>query len=135
MLIRRWDTAAIDEGLYEIQAVASDQVENALGEGRQTMSEPPLLLIIDRTPPRMEVRPAATGGIEIALTDQLSEIRRLELFRDGRMIHTVRAADGMCDSRSELFRIESPLEGGEWSARGEDAAGNSVEQMLPIQGE
>jgi hypothetical protein len=125
-----WQTSELDEGMYEIQAIATDQAANALGEGREIMSEPPLLLTIDRTPPRIEIRSTGTGGLQVMLTDHLSEIRRLELLQGSRVLHTIRAVDGMCDSRTESFRLEIPGDGEGLSLRGVDAAGNSVERAL-----
>lgn len=125
-----WETSELDEGLYEVQAVATDSMANALGEGKAVMSEPPLLLAIDRTPPLIEIRSSGGTALEIRLADDLSEIRRLELLREGRVLHTIRAADGMCDSRTESFRVEIPGDGTGWSLRGVDAAGNSVERSL-----
>jgi len=125
-----WDTSAIDEGLYEIQAVASDRTANALGEGKVVMSEPALLLTIDRTPPQIEIRSSGEAPLEVRLADNHSEIRRLELLRGGRILHTIRAADGMCDSRTESFSVELPGDRIGLSLRGVDAAGNSVERTL-----
>ncbi len=125
-----WDTSGVEEGSYEIQALATDQGANALGEGHEVAVEPPMLLTIDRTPPEIEIRFTGGESIEVILSDRLSEIRRLELRRDGNVLFSIRPSDGMCDSRVEIFRLERALQGDGWSLRGEDAAGNAVEQPL-----
>jgi hypothetical protein len=126
-----WETSAVEEGRYEVQLLATDRAANALGEGREASSEPPLVITIDRTPPQIEIKPGEMGGLEIALTDSLSEIRRLELLHEGELLYAIRAVDGMCDSRSERFRLEPPAGGDGWVLRGVDAAGNSAERALP----
>jgi hypothetical protein len=125
-----WDTAGIEEGSYEVQPFATDQGANALGEGHEVAVEPPMLLTVDRTPPEIEIRFTGDESIEVILSDRLSEIRRLELRHDENVLFAIRPSDGMCDSRVEIFRLERSLEGGGWSLRGEDAAGNAVEQPL-----
>lgn len=125
-----WNTAEIEEGAYEVQAFATDQTANAFGEGHEVAVEPPMLLTVDRTPPEMEIRFTGGESIEVILSDRLSEIRRLELRREEDVLFSIRPSDGMCDSRVEIFRLERSLEGGGWSLRGEDAAGNAVEQPL-----
>jgi hypothetical protein len=125
-----WDTSGIAEGVYDIQAVVTDQAVNALGEGHEIAVEPALLLTVDRTPPEIEIRFSSGGQVEVILTDSLSEIRRLELRREGRTLFAVRPSDGMCDSRVERFRLERPGEESGWSLRGVDAAGNAAERPL-----
>ena len=126
----RWDTSAIDEGRYEIQAIATDGAANPLGEGREFRTEPPLLLTIDRTPPRIDIISGEQGLLEVSLSDDLSVIGSLELLRGGRVVNTIRAEDGMCDSPTESFRLRLPDDEGDWSLRGVDSAGNGVERRL-----
>ena len=74
------------------------------------------------------------GVLEIRLEDQHSVIRRLEILRDGRIRYTARPTDGVSDSREERYRLELPdVEGGSWSLRGVDAAGNEVERAVPAE--
>ena len=74
--------------------------------------------------------------MEVTLEDRLSNLRPLELIRDGEVRFTARPADGVCDSKREVFRVVLPADpGGGWSARGTDAAGNTVEQALDVHGE
>jgi len=126
-----WETASIDEGEYEVRASGTDRPANPPGEGRTAPEQPTLRLTVDRTPPRVELREAADGSIEVLLEDRLSRLRPLELLREGRVRFTARPADGVCDSRTEAFRVDLPPgSGGGWSVRGIDAAGNSVERPV-----
>lgn len=126
-----WATASLVEGDYEIRAVASDQPANPPGEGFESSEKPRLAVTVDRTPPELRVR--RDGDVlEVRLVDAHSEIRRLELLREGRVRFTVRPQDGLCDSREEIFRVERPEadERGAWMLRGVDAAENAAERPL-----
>jgi hypothetical protein len=125
-----WNTAEIDEGEYEVRVVASDRAANDAAEGRSFVVSPPLRVIVDRTPPRHELRPTGPDRYELTLEDALSEIRRLEVLADGRVLHTVRPVDGVCDSLRESFSVELTDSGGEPGLRGVDAAGNQVDIPL-----
>jgi hypothetical protein len=126
-----WDTASIEEGEYSVRALASDQPANPRGEGRQGSEPATLRLILDRTPPRVELLTDSDGTLLVTLEDRLSRVRPLELLRDGQVRFTARPKDGVCDSRKEAFRLDLPdgaVAG--WSVRGIDAAGNAVERSL-----
>jgi hypothetical protein len=126
----QWDASAIAEGAYEIRAVASDLVANDPGEGKSVIVEPTLHVVIDRTPPRYELRPSGEGRFEITLTDDHSEVRRLEVLDAGRVLFSVRSTDGVCDSRRESFTIDLGGAAESRSLRGVDAAGNQVDIPL-----
>lgn len=126
-----WDTTGIDEGEYEVRLSASDRAANTMGEGRTFVASPPLLLIVDRTPPRYELRPTDAGRYELTLEDGHSEIRRLQVLDGGRVLHSYRPVDGVCDSLRESFAVELPGDPGEHLLRGADAAGNYVD--IPIE--
>ncbi len=125
-----WNTSEMDEGDYEVRAIASDQASNEATEGRTFVVSPPVRLIVDRTPPRFELQPTGPDRYELTLEDALSEIRRLEVLADGRVVQSVRPVDGVCDSRRESFRVDlsEPIE--QPSLRGTDAAGNRVDIPL-----
>jgi hypothetical protein len=126
----RWDASAIAEGAYEIRAVASDLAANDPGEGKSVIVEPTLHVVIDRTPPRYDLRPTGEGRFEITLTDDYSEVRRLEILDAGRVLYSVRSIDGVCDSRRESFTIDLEGAADSRSLRGVDAAGNQVDIPL-----
>ena len=125
-----WDTTVLDEGPYELRARVSDQGANDPAEGREVTLAPTLRLVIDRTPPTLEVRPADGGGYEVVVTDAHSSVRRLELLRNDRVLSSPRAEDGLCDSGEERFRVVLPAGGGSFAVRGVDAAGNHAKQTI-----
>jgi hypothetical protein len=126
-----WETESLPEGRYEVRAVASDQAGNPAGEGLVAAGGP-LWPIVDRTPPRIAIHPAAAATFDVVLEDEHSWIRRLEILERGAARFTARSADGVCDSPRESFRVELPAgqSAGDWTARGVDAAGNVVEQSM-----
>ena len=89
-----------------------------------------LRLVVDRTPPRYELRPTAVGRYELTLDDAHSEIRRLEILVEGRVLFSVRPIDGVCDSLRESFSFELPGTPEGHGLRGVDAAGNRVDIPL-----
>jgi hypothetical protein len=126
-----WDTTDVAEGEYEIRGVVSDASANPAGEGFESESRPVLRLVVDRTPPEIEILGGSAGATRVRVEDELSDIRGLELMEDGRVLFTARPEDGVCDSRRETFRIELPSAGSSArSIRGIDAAGNVVERSL-----
>jgi hypothetical protein len=126
-----WETTALTQGPYEVRLVVSDQPANPPGEGRQVPREPALELAIDYTPPEVETRLLGDGTIEIVVSDAYTDIRRLELLRGDRRQASLRPVDGICDSRREVFRIDAPDDGADWSVRGVDSAGNKTDSVLP----
>lgn len=125
-----WDTTTVDEGEYEIRLIASDRAANTMAEGRTFVVSPPLRLVVDRTPPRFELRPTGPGRYELTLEDAHSEIRRLQVLNDGRVMNSFRPIDGVCDSLRESFSVELTGSAGKQIMRGADAAGNHVDIPL-----
>ena len=50
----------------ELRALASDESANHPGEGRSVVVEPTLRLVVDRTPPRFEIREGGARRFEIS---------------------------------------------------------------------
>ena len=65
-----WNTEALTEGEYEVRAVASDQPANAAGEGLEAIPMPVLRVVVDRSPPEIEIRTTADGAVEVRLASQ-----------------------------------------------------------------
>ena len=126
------DTRPLPEGDYDFRAVINDQAGNHPGDGHSVVSDDHLFITVDQTPPDIDVAAAPGGGLELVVSDTFSDIRSLEVRADGRVQFTVRAVDGVCDSRREVFRFELPADGIEaaWSVRAIDSAGNKVEAPL-----
>jgi hypothetical protein len=126
-----WDTAAVAEGTYEVEAVASDQSANAPGEGAERVAVDRLRLTVDRTPPRLVLGQGPGGSVEVVVADGESTVRRLGLVREERTWFSARPLDGVCDSPRERFVLDRDVLAGEgWRLRAEDAAGNAVEEPL-----
>ena len=128
-----WDTTTWDEGAYEIRAVATDQPANAPGEGLEGRADLGGYVRVDRTPPTIAAKRTRDGAVEVEVTDALTPILRLEVVEGGRTLFAPRAADGVCDSLRESFRIGSSQagRGGERSLRALDSAGNAAETPVP----
>ena len=127
-----WDTAAWDEGVYDLRAVASDQMSNAPAEGLEATTELATPVVIDRTAPTIDAkRKGAT--IEVSVVDALAGVARLEVLNDGKVAFSPRPDDGVCDNKREEFRIPVAQIGSAdaWSLRAVDAAGNAFEAPVP----
>jgi len=124
-----WQTGELDEGEYRLRAAASDDAANAPGEGRTVAAEAELTVIVDRTPPVIEVRVDSEGRRQILVVDAHSDVERLEARLDGRTRYRLRPVDGVADSPRESFQFdlpEDPAEGS-WSLVALDSAENAAE--------
>ncbi len=128
-----WSTSDVPEGRYEVRAVASDHEANSRGEGREFVTEPSLVIAIDRTSPEVEARRLPDGRVEVVVTDHLSPLGRLEVAEADRALFTVRPDDGVCDSRHETFRLslEEAGDGATRKLRAVDSAGNATTREVP----
>ena len=125
-----WDTAELAEGLYDVRLVADDGPANDPAEGRRAYGRL-RRIAIDRTVPAVDVRRLADGRYEAVVADEASRVTRLKLLRDGRQAASIRAADGVCDSRRERFEFAVPAGTARWTVRGSDLAGNETVAELP----
>lgn len=128
-----WDVSTVEEGTYELRAVASDRGANAPGEGGEAESDLFPALAVDRTPPDLSAKRIAGGDVEIVATDAVGPIARVEVEEDGRTLFTLRPADGVCDGNRESFRLPASEAGavGRRILRATDAAGNAFEAPVP----
>jgi hypothetical protein len=127
-----WDTSTWDEGAYEVRMVASDQPSNPATEGLEAESALPLPVLVDRTPPVIEVKRKG-DDFEVLVRDSLSAVERLEVVADGRVLFSPRCGDGVCDNIEETFRIRAPwtAPSDPWTLRARDVAGNAAEIPVP----
>jgi hypothetical protein len=128
-----WDTSTWDEGAYDVRTVASDQPSNPAGEGLRAESALPVPVIVDRTPPVIEVKRKG-DDIEVAVKDALSMVDRLEVVANGRVLFSPRCGDGVCDKVEETFRIRAPRTAPSdgWMLKATDVAGNAAETPAPL---
>jgi hypothetical protein len=127
-----WDTSSWDEGVYEVRAVASDQLSNPPAEGLEATAELSPVVILDRTPPTIEAKRRG-DALEVSVADALSGVARLEVVMDGKVAFSPRPVDGVCDNDRETFQIPAAQlkTAGSWSLRAIDAAGNAFEAPVP----
>jgi len=127
-----WDVASWDEGTYEVRARATDQPANPPTEGLDEVSDPAIIVRIDRTPPAIDAKRDGSGGLDVSVTDTVSSVAKLEVVDGGKVLSAPRAKDGVCDGPRELFHIDATeLRGSGSSLRATDAAGNAAEVEVP----
>lgn len=119
-----WDTTVLDEGAYDVRAIADDQSANPPGQAGRAVLDALPPVIVDRTPPSIEVRTTAAGGTELTVEDTHSPLSSVHLVRDEQPRYRLRPEDGVCDSVREVFVLETLPAGDDWLARARDAAGN-----------
>ncbi len=125
-----WDVSAVDEGIYEVRVIASDQAYNAPSEGRSATADLGGLVVIDRTAPEVEAR--RTGNdLEVTVRDAGSGAVRLEVVADGKVAFALPASGAPSGPRGETFRIAADrLPAGSVAVRAVDAAGNASEKPV-----
>ena len=127
-----WDASGVDEGVYDVRAVASDQPSNPPGEGLTWAADLPIPARVDHTPPVITSK-RVDGAVEVLVTDSGSAVVRLEVLEGTRVVASPRCADGVCDGTRESFRIAKEDAGapGTRTLRATDAAGNTAEEPVP----
>ncbi len=108
-----WDTSTVPSGRYQIRVTASDAPANphalALTVSRETPS-----FEVDNAPPRITATldPQAPGVIHVAVHDDSTAVKRLELSIDAGPWEDVHPEDGIADGLDETFRVELPARTG-----------------------
>jgi len=127
-----WDTSTVEEAEYDIRVLATDQPGNHPGEGKTAIAGEGLSVVVDRTPPSIQMTRGDDGSLNVRVSDALSRIVRLEFIENGRTIFLARSVDGVCDSTSESFHLPAATtgDGSQNSLRAVDEAGNIAEQPL-----
>jgi sugar lactone lactonase YvrE len=127
-----WDTAAWEEGVYDLRAVASDQPSNPENEGLEAESALTLPVRVDRTPPTIDAK-RKDDVFEVVVKDALSAVAQLAVVSNGRVLFSPLCEDGVCDNTIERFRIRAPhsAPSDAWTLRATDAAGNAAEIPVP----
>ncbi len=126
-----WDTRSASDGWYELKVVASDELANAPGSGRETsrISDP---LIVDNTPPVVSGLKSATGAgavrVEFAASDRTSTLASFGYTVDSsEQWQSVLPSDKIADSLDENVNFSiSGLKPGvhQIAVRAIDAKGN-----------
>jgi hypothetical protein len=97
-----FDTTQLPDGRYEVRLVATDRVDNPdqpLETSREGAS-----FLVDNSPP--VIRSEFSGDtVVIRITDELSQIGKVEYSVDAQKWMRLLPDDGIADSRSETFRL------------------------------
>jgi hypothetical protein len=128
-----WDTVTWDEGTYEVRALTLDAGANPPGEGLSAVTDLPIALRVDRTPPDLRPKRVSGGGLDVEVTDAVSGVARLEIIEAGRVVASPRPTDGVADGSKETFRVpaDTPGQAAPRTLRATDGAGNTAEAEVP----
>lgn len=102
-----WDTTAVADGRYLIRVIASDSPANSPGEALEGARESEGF-DIDNTAPVIAMAPpsaAAPQTVRVTVRDGHSGVLRVEYALGGERWQVVYPADGLSDSREEVFEI------------------------------
>jgi hypothetical protein len=117
-----WDTSSWKDGKYELKIQASDAGANAPGEGL-TDEQVSREMIVDNTPPSIQITSQKSNAVEFSVTDALSGLRSVTTSTDGKNYAPIVPVDGILDSGSERF-IAKITPGQTLFIRAEDGSGN-----------
>ena len=120
------DGATLADGRYIIRIIASDALDNPLGQALsgERLSEP---VDIDNTPPVVRVVSSAPPRVVFDVTDATGKIKRADFSLDGAPWIPLFPDDGIADSGQERYSVDVPaLSAGEHtvSLRVFDGSGN-----------
>jgi hypothetical protein len=120
------DGATLADGRYIIRIIASDALDNPLGQALsgERLSEP---VDIDNTPPVVRVVSSAPPRVVFEVTDATGKIKRADFSLDGAPWIPMFPDDGIADSGQERYSVDVPaLPAGEHtvSLRVFDGSGN-----------
>ncbi len=120
------DGATLADGRYIIRIVASDALDNPLGQALsgERQSEP---VDIDNTPPSLRVVSSSAPRVVFDVSDATGKVKKGDFSLDGAPWIPLFPDDGIADSGSERYSVEVPtLSAGEHtvSLRVFDGSGN-----------
>lgn len=120
------DGATLADGRYIIRIVASDAIDNPLGQALsgERQSEP---VDIDNTPPSLRSVSSSPPRVVFEVTDATGKVKKADFSLDGAPWIPLFPEDGIADSGSERYAVEVPaLSAGEHtvSLRVFDGSGN-----------
>lgn len=120
------DGATLADGRYVIRIVASDALDNPLGQSLsgERLSEP---VDIDNTPPVLRAVSTSPPRVVFEVTDATGKVKKADVSVDGAPWMPVFPDDGIADSGQERYQVEVPsLSAGEHtvSLRVFDGSGN-----------
>ncbi len=105
-----WDTTTVNDGVYELRAVATDEASNPPGKGLTAarVTDP---IVVDNTAPQVKEIVARPDGKVVRVSgqavDRLSRIVRIEYSVDSASKwRAVLPTDEICDDTSEKFAFD-----------------------------
>lgn len=117
-----WDTSGWADGRYEIKVEASDAGANAPGEG-QTDEQISRELVIDHTPPTIQVLAKTSESVEFTVADELSGLASVTVSTNGKDYQALPPVDGILDVGTKRF-VAKRSAGQLLFLRAEDGSGN-----------
>jgi hypothetical protein len=127
-----FDSSVLPDGRYRFRVTASDAGMNPDDPRTDSRASDPV--VIDNTPPSIEVISAEKGRVRLRITDASSPLSLVEWSVDaGAWIRAV-SDDGMTDSPSESYTIALKPEtrGAFLLVHASDAAGNVVSRSIAL---
>ena len=104
-----WDTTSVPDGRYAVRVSASDAAVNTPAEAMDGTRDSDGF-DIDNTAPVITIAPAgsAAGVVRVTVRDAQSGVQRVEFAIGGEKWQVVYPADGLSDSREEVYEIRLP---------------------------
>lgn len=120
-----FDATVLPDGVYRFRLLASDEEENAPGEGlvSDQISEP---VVIDHSPPRLVEAERDGDVVRVVIEDSHNPLRSAQVSVDAGEWSPAPAADGLLDARRERLEVEIPADARLLLVRVVDAAYNVV---------
>lgn len=120
-----FDATVLPDGVYRFRLLASDEEENAPGEGlvSDQISEP---VVVDHSPPRLVQAERDGDVVRAVIEDSHNPLRSAEVSVDAGEWSPAPAADGILDARRERLEVEIPADARLLLVRVVDAAYNVV---------
>lgn len=104
-----WDTTSVPDGRYVVRVTASDGTVNAPSDALDGTRDSEGF-DVDNTAPVIVVAPpaAAPGVVRVTVRDAHAGVQRVEYAIGGERWQVIYPADGLSDSREEVFEIRLP---------------------------
>jgi hypothetical protein len=117
-----WDTTGWADGRYELKVEASDAGDNAPGEGLTDVAIS-RELVIDNTPPVIQIVSRGGDAVEFTAEDDLSGLADVSVSTNGKDYKPLPPVDGILDAGMKRF-VAKVAPGQVLFIRAEDGSGN-----------
>jgi len=103
-----WDTTSVPDGRYVVRVTASDAAANTPADALEGTRESDGF-DVDNTAPVITIAPGASAStMRVTVRDAHSGVQRVEFAIGGDRWQVVYPADGLSDSREEVYEIRLP---------------------------